>query len=117
MTEKQKGLASQIPRKDGQTRPNTNTASTDSKRPTPKIKRVLQALASGQSLNRWDAARNLRDSCLNSTIAEIEGRLGLTISRHWETVPGYAGVPTRCCRYHLAPEQLLAAQRLLGVMQ
>jgi hypothetical protein len=81
--------------------------------PTPKIRRVLTALASGQSLNRFQAAMQIRDWCLNSTVSEIESRFGVKVSRRFETVPGFQGAPTRCCRYWLEPAQRETAQRVL----
>lgn len=81
-------------------------------KPTSKIKRVLQAFASGRSLNRWEAATSLRDWVLPSTVSEIQ-RHGITVSRVTETVPGYGGTPTRCCRYWLAPEERDKARKLL----
>lgn len=81
------------------------------KRPTPKIYRVLDRLASGASLNRWQAAFELSDSCLHSTVAEIEGRFRLRVDRSPEVVRGYQGAPAHCKRYWLDTEQQRAQAR------
>lgn len=78
-----------------------------------KWARVLRAFADGKTLNRFDAYRELRDSCLNTTVSQIERR-GVRISRREETVPGAFG-PVHCCRYWLAPESLQRARQLLGL--
>ncbi len=76
-----------------------------------KWQRVLRALVDGATLNRFEAARELRDWCLNTTISQLEGR-GVRILRRDETVPGTFG-PVHCCRYHLAPESRERAAELL----
>ena len=77
-----------------------------------KWQRVLRAFLAGHSFNRFTAARELRDWCLPSTVAELQGR-GLKIHRKEEEVPGHYG-PVRCCRYWLARESLDLARQLLG---
>jgi hypothetical protein len=84
-----------------------------SRRPERKWRRVLAALASGQSFNRFEAERTLHDHCLPSTIAKLQSR-GVTIQRHTERVPGYQGIPTDCARYWLDAAGMEAARRLLG---
>jgi len=76
-----------------------------------KWARILGAFASGRSLNRFEAAREFRDWCLNTTISQLERR-GVTINRKDETVPGAFG-PVRCCRYTLAPQSHEFATQLL----
>lgn len=78
-----------------------------------KIRRVLSALADGQSMNRFQAERQLRDHCLNSTISEIQRRLDIRIDRSVEVVSGFEGTPTRCCRYRLSEEMRFKARRIL----
>ncbi len=80
-----------------------------------KWQRILAALVGGRTLNRFEAARELRDWCLNTTISQLEQR-GVRISRHDETVPGAFG-PVRCCRYRLAPESLQRARELLSLTE
>lgn len=81
--------------------------------PPRKWARILAYLLAGRSLNRFEAYRELRDSCLNTTVSQIEHR-GVKVSRKEETVPGAFG-PVRCCRYWLAPESLARARELLGL--
>lgn len=83
-----------------------------STRPPKKWQRVLRALLSGKSYNRFEAERALSDHCLHSTVSGLQ-RKGLTIHRRYETVPGYMGSPTDVCRYWLAPESLQKARELL----
>lgn len=82
-------------------------------RPTQvrKWARVLSAFASGRSINRFEAARELRDWCLPSTVSELEKK-DLTILRKSETVPGSFG-PVYCARYWLSPTSLERAIQLL----
>lgn len=65
-----------------------------------KWERVLAALVSGKSYNRFEAERHLNDHCLHTTVSTIQNR-GVTIHREFEEVPGYMGIPTRVCRYWL----------------
>ena len=86
-----------------------------SSKPTPlKWRRVLAALVTGASFNRFEAERMLHDHCLHSTVSTIQ-KMGVTIMRHMETVRGYHGIATRVCRYWLAPESRAMALTLLGV--
>lgn len=98
------------------TRENTGDARKSSATSAPaqprKWRRILQALVDGRTLNRFEAARELRDHVLPSTVSELEKR-GLTIHRKGETVPGAFG-PAHCCRYWLAPESRARALELLG---
>lgn len=77
-----------------------------------KWQRVLRAFTDGRTLNRFEAARELRDWCLNTTVSQLEAR-GVTIHRRDETVPGHYG-DVRCCRYWLALESVQCAQGLLN---
>lgn len=81
--------------------------------PPRKWRRVLAALYDGQSLNRFEAARELRDWTLNSTVSELEGK-GIRIERASESVPGAFGT-VHCKRYQLSPESRQRARELLGV--
>lgn len=71
-----------------------------------KNERVFQALMSGRSFNRFEAERQLFDHCLHSTVATLEMKHRITISREYETVSGYMGRPTRCCRYWISEEEI-----------
>lgn len=65
-----------------------------------KWERVLSALVSGKSFNRFEAARHLNDHCLHTTVSNIQ-RMGVSIHREFEVVRGYMGIDTRVCRYWL----------------
>lgn len=78
-----------------------------------KWQRILLALLDGRSLNRFQAARELRDHVLNTTISQLERR-GLVIQRKDEQVPGHFG-PVSCKRYWLSPESHQRAAELLGL--
>jgi len=67
--------------------------------PNSKAGRVLEALMTGQSYNLFEAASELHDRSLHSTVSTLQNSYGIQISRHSETVPGYESNPTRCCRY------------------
>ncbi len=67
-----------------------------------KWQRVLHAFVDGRSLNRFEAARELRDWCLNTTVSQLEQR-GVVILRRDETVPGAFGT-VHCCRYWISPD-------------
>ncbi|MBL1320109.1 MAG: hypothetical protein COA63_003480 [Methylophaga sp.] len=73
--------------------------------PPTKTARVLAALMSGRSFNRFEAERELHDHCLHSTVATLGRKYGITISRQFETVPGYQGMPTSVCRYWITLEE------------
>jgi hypothetical protein len=81
--------------------------------PRGKIGRILAELARGATLHRFQAER-LGDHVLHSTVCKIQ-RYGILVEREWTTVPGYAGHPTRVCRYWLNNEQRNKAARLLGI--
>jgi hypothetical protein len=87
------------------------SAPTLSRRPT-KLKRVLAALARGQSLNRFDAER-IGDHCLHSTIAKIEAH-DIKVARRDEAISGYGGHKTKVCRYWLDDVNREHACKLLG---
>lgn len=90
-----------------------NARNDDQRSATPrKWQRILRALVDGRTLNRFEAARELRDHVLPSTVSELEKR-GLTIHRKDETLPGAFG-PIRCCRYWLAAESRGLALELLS---
>jgi hypothetical protein len=82
--------------------------------PRGKIGRILRTLASGRSLNRFEA-EPLGDHCLHSTVSAIERHYGIRVDRREETVTGFGGHPTRCCRYWLADEQREQAAKLMGL--
>jgi len=71
-----------------------------------KNERVFQALMSGRSFNRFEAERQLFDHCLHSTVATLEKKHDITISRKYEAVRGYMGASTKCCRYWIEKEEI-----------
>lgn len=77
-----------------------------------KLARVLEYLARGRSLNRFEAERLLSDHCLHSTVSEIQGR-GVLVDRHMESVPGFQGQPTRVARYRIAARDEREKARML----
>ena len=81
-------------------------------KPPVKWKRVLQAFITGRTWNRFEAARELSDHCLHSTVATIE-RKGVRVARRDEMVPGYMGIKTKCRRYWLEPAEQGIAEILL----
>lgn len=93
------------------------TRTNDTKR-SVKWRRVLAALHTGRTLNRFEAARELHDHCLHSTVATIEAK-GVRIARRWERVSGFQGLPTDVCRYWFdnAPENVQRARGLLGMAE
>lgn len=92
---------------------NQSTHAPKHNKPQTKINRVFLALASGRSYNRFEAARELHDTCLHSTVSDIQQRFDVQIDRSFEVVPGYQGAPTHVCRYRLiGPELIKARQRL-----
>lgn len=65
-----------------------------------KWARVLQAFVDGRTLNRFEAAHDLRDHIIPTTVSQLEQR-GVTILRRNEVLPGAFG-PVHCKRFWLA---------------
>lgn len=87
-----------------------------------KIGRVLFHLACGDSLNRFEAECQLHDHTLNSTISDLIHDYDVVITKTWETVEGFLGVPTQCIRYSVLPHpdnlaQCESALRSLGYQE
>ncbi len=80
-----------------------------------KWQRVLEAFLTGRSYNRFESERELSDHCLPTTAATLQ-RMGVTIARCDEVIPGFQGNPTRCSRYWLdrAPDNVARAIALLN---
>ena len=81
-----------------------------------KIARILEHLASGGSLNRFDA-ECLGDHCLNSTIAVLSGAYALNFIRQREKVPNRFGSDTPVIRYRLSEKEQDRARKLLAVLK
>ncbi|MEJ2633370.1 MAG: hypothetical protein P8011_00470 [Acidihalobacter sp.] len=92
------------------------TSKADSTVRPRKIHRVLRALATGRSFNRFEAERALHDHCLHTTVASIQRDYGISVYREMETVAGYEGAPTRVCRYRLLSPERARAQALLATL-
>ena len=75
--------------------------------------RVLKALLN-RSYNRFEAARELHDWALHSTVSTIQKTWGIRVDRQIETVPGYQGEPTRVCRYWISSDQCERTHQILG---
>lgn len=82
--------------------------------PMTKNERVFKALMSGRSFNRFEAARVLHDTCLHSSVATLQQKHRISISRKYEKVRGYMWTPTRCCRYWISEEE---RQRFISKQQ
>jgi len=67
--------------------------------PDSKTGRVLKALMTGESYNLFEAATELHDRSLHSTVSTLQNKYGIKISRAYEYAPGFGGTKTRCCRY------------------
>lgn len=79
--------------------------------PNTKTGRVLSALMTGRSYNRFEAERYLHDHCLNSTVAELQNRYKIKINRRYESFAGYKGKPARCCRYWIDADECMRIRR------
>ncbi|MCU7862419.1 MAG: hypothetical protein KZQ92_00395 [Candidatus Thiodiazotropha sp. (ex Lucinoma borealis)] len=69
-----------------------------------------------RSYNRFEAVRDLHDWCLHSTVSTLQSK-GVFVARETETIPGYEGSPTRCCRYWIPASEHHKVNRMLGVVQ
>lgn len=79
-----------------------------------KLFKVLQALSTGKSFNRFEAERELHDHCLHSTVSTIQSR-GIQVYRERESVPCVGGTKTTdVMRYRLLPGEIPKALKLLG---
>jgi len=68
--------------------------------------RVLQALLTGKSFNRFEAEDELHDHCLPSTISHIQARYKVVVCRVFEVVASYYGNEIQCCRYWIDSEEI-----------
>ncbi|MEC6744518.1 hypothetical protein KH389_01410 [Pseudomonas qingdaonensis] len=80
-----------------------------------KIARVLAYLLTGGSLNRFEA-EHIGDHCLNSTIASLANRHGLTFQRQQERVPNCWGAACTVTRYSLLPNQFERARAVFRAL-
>ena len=80
-----------------------------------KWQRVLSALLTGRSFNRFEAERELADHCLHSTVSTLESK-GVRISRKTESVPGFQGIPTEVTRYWLDLSDVANVQKAFELL-
>ncbi len=81
-----------------------------------KIARVLVYLRHFGSLNRFEAARQVGDTCLNSTIPALENNHGLTFEHMPEKAANHWGEPCDVKRYRLPESQHAQADKVLALM-
>lgn len=82
-----------------------------------KLERVVDYLATGQSLNRFEAEKVVNDHCLHSTMSAIKNKHDIEYQTASETVPGWGGSPTRVSRYWLDEEGQAKALILVAHMR
>lgn len=81
-----------------------------------KICRVLVYTRHFGTLNRFEAARAVGDTCLNSTIPALETNYGLTYQHIPEKSPNNWGKPCDCTRYALPESQHERADKVIAYM-
>lgn len=81
-----------------------------------KICRVLAYTRHFGTLNRFEAARLVGDTCLNSTIPALETNYGLTYQHIPEKSPNNWGKPCDCTRYALPESQHERADKVIAYM-
>lgn len=81
-----------------------------------KIARALVYLRHFHPLNRFEAARLVGDTCLNSTIPALENNYGLTFEHIPEKSPNNWGAPCDCTRYRLLESAYDHADKVLALM-
>jgi hypothetical protein len=81
-----------------------------------KIELILCHLATGQSLNRFEAERLFNDHCLSSTMSMIKNSHDIAYETIIETAPGWNNAPTLVSRYWLTEESQIKAWKLIHRM-
>ncbi|MFG0721889.1 hypothetical protein ACF8PU_09470 [Pseudomonas sp. GLN_6] len=81
-----------------------------------KIARVLVYLRYFDTLNRFEAARKVGDTCLNSTIPTLQSNYGLTFEHIPEKAANHWGDPCGVTRYRLPASQHEQADKVLTMM-
>lgn len=82
--------------------------------PDTKTFNVLMFFLMGKSANRFEAEVRLHDHCLHSTVSTLQNFYGIKICRLFETVQGFKGKPTRCCRYWMAQEERVRVTEVMA---
>ncbi len=78
-----------------------------------KIARVLVYLRHFDTLNRFEASRQVGDTCLNSTIPALETHYGMAFEHIPEKSPNHWGQPCDCTRYALPESQHARADKVI----
>lgn len=78
-----------------------------------KEHRILALFAEGMRLNRFQAARH-GDTCLNTTISDLQRRYGFSFARDWQQVTSRGGHAVRVRRYWLAGDALERARVIVA---
>jgi len=78
-----------------------------------KLARMLCVFASGISLNTFEA-KEAGDTCLHTTIRDLQARHGITFTRQWEKIKNRFGTETRVLRYWLEDVSLERAQAIIN---
>jgi len=78
-----------------------------------KLQRMLSVFASGMRLNTFQA-KELGDTCLHTTISDLQARHNVTFSRQWEKIKNRFGTETRVLCYWLEGVNLERAQAIIS---
>ncbi|WP_339729442.1 hypothetical protein [uncultured Pseudomonas sp.] len=81
-----------------------------------KIARVLVYVRHFDSLNRFEAARKVGDTCINSTIPALESQYDLSFEHIPEKAANHWGAPCGVTRYRLPASQHEQADKVLTMM-
>lgn len=81
-----------------------------------KIARVLVYVRHFDSLNRFEAARKVGDTCINSTIPALESQYDLSFEHIPEKAANHWGDPCGVTRYRLPASQHEQADKVLTMM-
>ncbi|MEA1605038.1 hypothetical protein [Pseudomonas spirodelae] len=81
-----------------------------------KIARVLVHTRYFGDLNRFEAARIVGDTCLNSTIPALETNYGLAYEHIPEKSPNHWGEPCDCTRYRMPTSEYERADQVIERM-
>lgn len=82
------------------------------KKPMGKLDRMLILFSEGYCLNTFQA-KELSDTCLHTTISDLQIRHGIKFAREWQTVFGRYGA-ARVRRYWLDGDNLIRANEIVS---
>jgi len=74
---------------------------------------VVQYLASGKKIHRFQAERLLHEHVLPSTVAAFQREFSIPVARELITVRGYGGSKVSVAQYWMTPDAQKAAAKLL----